>query len=67
MEMLKKDTPVKIRNTIHSGVVKRMKLSDDGETVHFLVGYEDVDGNATERYFDIEQIEVVTETEGAAG
>ena len=61
MEMLKKGTPVKIKNTLLSGVVSRMKLSEDGEVVHYLVAYKDNEDVATERYFDFSQIEVVTE------
>jgi len=59
-QLLKKGTPV--RTASITGTVKGMKVSDDGETLHYLVSYRNHDlagqpsGDPLERYFLPEEI-----------
>jgi hypothetical protein len=61
-QLLKKGTPV--RTASITGTVKGMKVSDDGETLHYLVSYRNhdlsgrPDGDPIERYFLPEEIVV---------
>jgi len=64
-QLLKKGTPVRTASV--SGTVKGMKVSDDGETLHYLVSYRNhgLDGAPTgepvERYFLPEELAVDAE------
>lgn len=61
-QLLKKGTPV--RTASITGTVKGMKVSDDGETLHYLVAYRNHGlegrpfGDPLERYFLPEEIVV---------
>ncbi|HZF19493.1 MAG TPA: hypothetical protein VE008_07280 [Burkholderiales bacterium] len=69
-QLLKKGTPVRTASV--TGVVKGMKVSDDGETLHYLVAYREhgLDGTPAgdpiERYFLPEEIVVDFEALEAA-
>lgn len=60
--LLKKGTPVRTASV--TGTVKGMKVSDDGETLHYLVSYRPhgldgkPSGDSIERYFLPEEIAV---------
>ena len=57
VNLLKKGTPVRTVST--EGVVKGMKVSDDGETLQYLVEYLDhATGETSERYFRPDQLTV---------
>jgi len=75
-QLLKKGTPVRTASV--SGIVKGMKVSDDGETLHYLVSYREhgldgkPSGDPVERYFlpeelvvDVEALKALAATEKA--
>jgi hypothetical protein len=54
--MFKKGDLVKVKHTLMSGEVIDAAIGDQAN-VMYLVGYTDNDGEAQQRYFEVDQIE----------
>lgn len=64
--MLKKGQAVSIKNTLLTGTVKKVEIVDDDQ-LNYLVGYTDVEGVATERFFTEDQLNAAAQPAAAKG
>jgi hypothetical protein len=61
MELLKKGAKVRLVTPDPSGVVlaRRLPAEDNDEDVEYLIEFKDGEGTAQQRWFKIEQLEVL--------